>query len=821
MDETTNPVETGPQKYTDAGLKKAYELFVEKLDHDFLQFELEDKKSFDAIWDGATHGTLMTHLTASRGIEFDLIAQVSANEYKCAYLPNPAGLRTETLELYSKLIETHDMNGWVPLQLMGPGLILGHFIPTYPKPPIAGYIASYALISEKAYWDYQMQVQNMDIRDVRTQNNYKVITPAMLPTLHKEEPTYGEYLEYLQLALHESSHELQQVKNLIAHLKGDKSAVAEPEKNGVENKFLDEEVTDGVIGLKGKINTSYDTWIAYLDTLRKDDVRELLNVGDEFLPVLNLEEILLGDDCKEYLQKYRLDLGKLLSIPVYLTADTVGIASARADDPDVRAYLNELVVPRKLQVYLTSERSYNNTEGNLRQNIESAAAVELFTQGMDIETTEEQIEDLDAGQYTENDDRVINFVNKVLKTAIELKASDIHMEVTGGRFRIRYRIDGRMQAMFKPFPAELAPFAIRRIKILCKMNTSMNRIPLDGGMKIRMGKTKRTIDLRVATCPVVSSGSDGSFEKCTIRILDDESGPSRLDEILWIAKQRETLKRVMLNPYGIIIVTGPTGSGKSTTLYSVLNELNNGDINIVTAEDPVERKIAGVNQTPVMAPNTFAKTLRSFLRMDPDVILVGEVRDAETADLAIKASQTGHLVLTTLHANTALGAIGRLEGLGVKREDIAGALLMASAQRLGRKLCKSCRRKRPATKAELSTFHAKKISSELISSGYLYEGRGCPMCGFRGYKGRVAIMEMLEVTNSVKDQIENAKLSINDLKRYVMEKEGFTNMYTNGLHAVARGEMDFKELVEEVPDDSEGLIINIEDEEITDSDKNR
>ena len=791
-------VEQAPRKYTDDAMKQAFLEITKKLGQDILSFEDDDKLSFEEIWNKTTLGNLLQTCFEDRGLEFETYAQTCASEFKAAYIPNPAGLRTETLELYSKLVEAHNPNGWVPIQMMGPGLIMAHFIPAYPKPDIPPYIVNYALISEKAYWDYQAQVQGMEINDIRTQNQYKLVTRAEHSALYKDSVNYREFLQFLLLIVHESSHEYQLVKALL-------SAIALADNTEPSEGF------EGVSSLKGKINNAYDTWVALLDTTTVDEFREMLNVGDDYLPVISLEEVLLDDECKEFLQAHRPDLAKLMAMPVYVFPNLVGIASSKADDPDVKSYLADLFAPKMVQVYLTSERAYNNTEGNLRQNIESAEAVELFTQGMEIETLEEQIEDLDSGQYKDDDDRVINFVNQVLKNAIEAKASDIHFEVSGGNFRLRYRIDGKMMPMFKPFPSELAPYAIRRIKVLCKMDTSKNRQPCDGGLKIRLGGVKkRTIDMRVATCPVVSSGAEGTtFEKCTIRILDDEAGPSRLDEILWVASQRETLKRVIANPYGIMIVTGPTGSGKSTTLYSVLNELNTGDVNIVTAEDPVERKIAGVNQTPVMKPNTFAHTLKSFLRMDPDIILVGEVRDDETAELAVKASQTGHLVLTTLHANTAMGAVARLEGLKVKRADIAGSLLMVSAQRLGRKLCKSCRRKRPATRYEMAAFHENHIETELVKSGYIYEGRGCPICNFRGYKGRIAIMEMLEVTNDIKDAIENEKMSINDLKRYVIDKHGFSNMYINGLNAVARGEMDYRNLLEEVPDDNAGLNINV------------
>lgn len=781
-------------------------------DEDFLNFEENETVKLEPleILKSKKQGVYLKTLLESNDLNFEKYIGICQEVFKTAYIPNPAGLRTETLELYSKLIKEHDNHGWVPIQMVGPGLVLAHFLPNYPKPEIPDFLAVYALIDEKAYWDYQTQVQMMEIESIRLQNNYDLITKGKYPEFYKtiDEISFIEVLKLLLGVTHNSSQEYQQVKDLYEVMIVEKDENEDENTIDISEDALDRDllIHDGMSGLIGKINNQYDVWIKSKNSYRGSNIQEFLNVETEPLPIINAEEIVLHDDCKELLQDKRKDFNRMQVLPIFIMEDSIGLCSPKMDDIDVQNYLSDLLEPKKIYIYLCSERSYNNTENVLRQNIESEEAVDLFTQGMDIDETIEEIEDLDSGEYTDDDDRVINFVNQVMKNAIEMEASDIHFEVTGSQFIVRFRMDGKLVAMFKPFPPELAPFAIRRIKILAKMDTTKTRIPGDGGIKIKLGKSKRTIDMRIATCPVVSPGSDSIYEKCVIRILDDQVGPSRIDEVMWIAKQREILKRVSLAPFGIIIVTGPTGSGKSTTLYSVLNELNQADRNIVTAEDPVERKIAGVNQTPILAPNTFAKQLRSFLRMDPDVILVGEVRDPETADLAIKASQTGHLVLTTLHANTAIAAIPRLDSLGVKRQDIASSLLLLSAQRLGRKLCKSCRRKRQILKHELTIFRAKKINSELIKNGFLYEGRGCPMCQYRGYKGRMAIMEMLEVTNDIKEFIEIATNGSNDLKKYLIKTHGYENMYMNGLQAVARGELDFRELVSSIPDDTEGLF---------------
>ena len=341
------------------------------------------------------------------------------------------------------------------------------------------------------------------------------------------------------------------------------------------------------------------------------------------------------------------------------------------------------------------------------------------------------------------------------------------------------------------------PNVIRRIKTMASLDITKQTIPHDG--RIKVNYKNRSIDLRVATCPLESGSVEDQLEKAVIRILDSTTAPDSFDSVCWHERQRTQWRNALSQSFGIIIVAGPTGSGKSTTLYAALNELNQADVNVVTAEDPVERRLIGINQTLVQPPNTFAGQLRSFMRMDPDIILVGEIRDEETASLAIKASQTGHLVLTTLHANTAVGALTRLDNLGVRRFDAANALLMLTSQRLLRCVCRHCQQKHTLRPEDIAQFKARGITSKYVDGGYYFSGRGCQKCNNSGYKGRTSVMELLPINETMKTVMCIASNTDVDIKDTAV-RQGFVNMYHTGLELVARGQTDFRELLSEIPD---------------------
>ena len=361
------------------------------------------------------------------------------------------------------------------------------------------------------------------------------------------------------------------------------------------------------------------------------------------------------------------------------------------------------------------------------------------------------LENLDVGDGAEEEDvgvtkddvddaPVVRFVNKILLDAIKRGASDIHFEPYEKIFRVRTRLDGVLSEVAQP-PVALANKVCARLKVMSRMDIAERRVPQDGRIKMRLSKN-RAIDFRVNTCPTLFG------EKIVLRILDPSSAKLGIDVLGYDDKQKELYLKHLAKPYGMILVTGPTGSGKTVSLYTGLNILNTEDRNISTAEDPAEINLPGINQVNVnpKVGLTFASSLKAFLRQDPDVIMVGEIRDLETAEIAIKAAQTGHLVLSTLHTNDAPRTLTRLVDMGVKPYAIATSVSLIIAQRLARRLCDSCKEVRdiPREALEKEGFDAKDIENGLT----IFGPKGCKSCN-EGYKGRVGIFQVMEVSETM------------------------------------------------------------------------
>ena len=338
---------------------------------------------------------------------------------------------------------------------------------------------------------------------------------------------------------------------------------------------------------------------------------------------------------------------------------------------------------------------------------------------------------------------VVKMVDFLFKNAIEMKASDIHIEPFEKEIRIRYRIDGRLQIVNKLTSESLAPL-VTRIKILAGLNIAEKRIPQDGRIAVDMGNGRSNIDLRVSILPVVNG------EKIVIRILNTGSSNIKKEQLGMTTENMEKLDRIIGNPHGIILVTGPTGSGKSTSLYSILTELNKEAVNIITVEDPVEYTLNGVNQVSVnnKAGLTFASGLRSILRQDPDIVMIGEIRDNETAEIATKAAITGHLVLSTLHTNDAPSSVVRLVDMGIQPYLVSTSVVGIMAQRLVRRVCPRCGGEYEATEYEKEILNID--TNERV---VLRKGRGCTFCNNTGYKGRVGLYEIMEITREHRDAI--------------------------------------------------------------------
>jgi len=377
---------------------------------------------------------------------------------------------------------------------------------------------------------------------------------------------------------------------------------------------------------------------------------------------------------------------------------------------------------------------------------------------------------------------VVRFVNKILLDAVKKGVSDIHMEPYEKNFRIRYRQDGMLYSVASP-PANIATRIISRVKVMSRMDIAERRVPQDGRIKMILSKT-RAIDFRVNTCPTLFG------EKVVLRILDPTVAQMGIDKLGFEPDQRELFLKAIHKPYGLVLVTGPTGSGKTVSLYTGLNILNSIERNISTAEDPVEITVEGINQVNVnnKAGLTFANALRAFLRQDPDIIMVGEIRDLETADIAVKAAQTGHLVLSTLHTNDAPQTLNRLMQMGVAPFNIVSAVNLIMAQRLGRRLCEAC--KVPANLPDNVLLSAGFIQEEL-SSLTIYKAVGCEKCT-NGYKGRVGIYQVMTLSENMCSMILNGgnALQLTQLSK----EEGINDLRASGLNKVRQGITSLEEI---------------------------
>lgn len=378
---------------------------------------------------------------------------------------------------------------------------------------------------------------------------------------------------------------------------------------------------------------------------------------------------------------------------------------------------------------------------------------------------------------------VIRIVNSIMIEALRRDSSDIHIEPQEKALRLRYRTDGILSISPSP-PKHLHPAISSRVKIMSNLNIAERRVPQDGRFKIKaLGKE---CDVRVSILPTVHG------EKIVMRILDKSNLAAGLSDLGLDQKAYENFKYAIGQPYGMLLVTGPTGSGKTTTLYSCLQDLNRPDVNISTVEDPVEYELPGVNQvhTNNKIGMSFAAVLRSLLRQDPDIVMVGEIRDGETAGIAVKAALTGHLVLSTLHTNDSAGAIARLNNMGVEPFLLASSLIMTQAQRLYRRVCSACRKEIPVPAETLRLNH---MDPDDFKDVTFYESQGCPKCGNLGYKGRGAVMEILLVEDHIRDQIMNDPNA--DAIRKIAVENGMLTLRDLGFQKVREGHTTVDEVL--------------------------
>jgi type IV pilus assembly protein PilB len=402
-----------------------------------------------------------------------------------------------------------------------------------------------------------------------------------------------------------------------------------------------------------------------------------------------------------------------------------------------------------------------------------------------VEGEEEDWARADVFELKESADEppVVRLINMILVDAIRRGASDIHLEPYEKVFRVRFRIDGVLHEIMTP-PKRLEAALTSRVKIMASLDIAERRLPQDGRIKLRYNQ--REIDFRVSTLPTIFG------EKTVMRILDKDSLQLDLAMLGFDAWSLEQFTRAIHQPYGMILITGPTGSGKTTTLYSAIHTINSPDVNIMTAEDPVEYNLKGVNQVQVNEGigRTFAAALRSFLRQDPDIILVGETRDLETAQIGIRAALTGHLVLTTLHTNDCPSTVARLLDMGIPPFLVSSALTLILAQRLGRKICKDCKQPYDADEESLVPYgHV----PQGLGAVQFYKGKGCHTCSFTGMKGRVAIYEVMPITDELREMIlRNAPTA--EIRELALS-QGMKTLRQNALQKVLEGTTTIEEVL--------------------------
>ncbi|WP_424766786.1 GspE/PulE family protein [Paenibacillus sp. sgz302251] len=398
---------------------------------------------------------------------------------------------------------------------------------------------------------------------------------------------------------------------------------------------------------------------------------------------------------------------------------------------------------------------------------------------VDLSNTDE----ISETEIMDEDSPVVRLVNQMIQQAVQLRASDIHVDPGEMNVSIRYRIDGLLRTE-RTVPKQMQGFITARLKIMAKLNIAERRLPQDG--RIKMKVDFKAVDIRVSSLPTIHG------EKIVLRVLDLSTGVKAIDQLGFSRHNLQLFKDMIDKPYGILLITGPTGSGKTTTLYSGLQHLNQEDSNIITIEDPVEYQLEGINQVHVN-PNiglSFAAGLRSILRQDPNVVMVGEIRDTETAEIAIRASLTGHLVLSTLHTNDSVSTITRFRDMGIEPYLIASSLLGVVAQRLVRRICPDCREQYDVLDQE-RIF----LKNRFVETNRLFRGQGCGSCNNTGYRGRVAIHEVLYIDDEMRELISNGA-TVQQL-RAAASKQGMIHLMDDGLEKVTRGMTTLQEVLRE------------------------
>jgi type IV pilus assembly protein PilB len=505
-------------------------------------------------------------------------------------------------------------------------------------------------------------------------------------------------------------------------------------------------------------------------------------LGQQFnIPVVDLSQYEVNPDLLKLLPEDLMQ--KNLAFPINRVGSKLIVAVA---DPTNMGIMEAIGFKTgyTVELVLASETSLLElVSSHLEQSSEIDEIIIDLDDEFELIHEEEEI-DVQEIQKTVEDAPVVKLVNFILSDAVKKRASDIHIEPYEREFRVRYRIDGVLYEVLKP-PFKLKNAIASRIKILSSLDIAERRLPQDGRIKLKLGK-KREMDYRVSVMPTLYG------EKIVLRLLDKSSLEVEMTKLGFEKQQLDEFKDAIYQPYGMVLVTGPTGSGKTTSLYSAIAELNKTTDNISTAEDPVEYSFPGINQVQMKEEIglTFAASLRSFLRQDPDIIMVGEVRDYETAEIAIKAALTGHLVLSTLHTNDAPSTVSRLLNMGIEPFLVSSSLNLVIAQRLARRICDNCREEVKVNPKVLLDAGAKK---EMINGFKLYKGKGCDQCSNIGYRGRIALYEVMPIRDEVKELILRGASSI-ELRKEAM-RFGMKTLRQSGLSKARDGITTLEEVL--------------------------
>ncbi|MFP4472350.1 MAG: GspE/PulE family protein [Candidatus Omnitrophota bacterium] len=548
----------------------------------------------------------------------------------------------------------------------------------------------------------------------------------------------------------------------------------------VETFHISPNDLDAAEELRRKKRIGLDRALIEMGLIQEED-RLVSLVKELRIPFINLKKYKITPELREIISEKVARQYKI--VPLSKLKDTITVAIA---DPlnifvidDLKSITGseiDVVMSTESDILSAIDQYYGSQDEQSVKDVSRDLSVEDFQIVSEDDLDEEQI-NADEGEQAP----IIRMVNLIIREALKQRASDIHIEPMDEQVRVRYRVDGVLQDVMN-IPKANQNAVIVRIKIMSRIDITVARAPQDGRFKMRTAG--KEVDFRVSLLPTTFG------QKVVLRVLDKKNLGVGLEGLGFSPRSHELMAEGMYKPFGMVLVTGPTGSGKSTTLYSIINELNTVERNIITVEDPVEYLIEGLTQIEVRSEIglTFASALRAILRQSPDIVMVGEIRDGETADIAIKASLTGQLVFSTLHTNDAAGALTRLVDMGVEPFLVSSSLVLVCAQRLCRKICPSCKKR-----VDIPADVLKRLDYEFPEGTVFYEGKGCERCRQTGYQGRSGVTEVLEIDDVVRDLLIRGKSS-DEIKRYACEQNGMLTLWQDMLEKFARGETTLEEV---------------------------